>query len=163
MPRLSRWGGKGPDLVKRRASQLRWRSLKVNRLKRRAWTKAWQKANPVRVEKIKRRASKKAHLKDPTRKTASRRLQLYGLSAVKFEEMLVAQRGLCAICHCPETRIVNEKLSGLAVDHDHESGFVRGLLCYRCNSGLGSFKDNPLVLESAIRYLQESRCPKTVA
>ena len=61
-----------------------------------------------------------------------------------------AQGGLCAICG----RKQPEKW--LAVDHDHETGVIRGLLCSRCNSGLGQFKDNPDRLRLAADYLEHA-------
>lgn len=66
-------------------------------------------------------------------------------------EMLAAQGGTCAICgkECDIHR-------NLAVDHDHESGKVRGLLCQNCNVGLGHFKDNPALLQQAIDYLRRT-------
>lgn len=71
----------------------------------------------------------------------------YGITLRTFEEMLVDQKGVCAIC---------KSANKLAVDHDHKTGLVRGLLCYSCNSGIGQFRDNPTYLEAAIRYLGES-------
>lgn len=61
------------------------------------------------------------------------------------------QDGLCAICKAPETP---EPKGNLHVDHDHTSGRVRGLLCFPCNAGLGSFKDDIERLEAAIEYLK---------
>jgi len=78
-------------------------------------------------------------------KTYDRRRQReYGISPEIFEEMALAQGYRCPICR-------RKKL--LVVDHDHESGVVRGLLCQSCNSGLGFFKDNPVWLKRAARYL----------
>jgi hypothetical protein len=57
-----------------------------------------------------------------------------------------AAQGLCAICQT----FVGE---GLVVDHDHQRGHVRGLLCSPCNLGLGAFADDPARLLTAIRYL----------
>lgn len=72
----------------------------------------------------------------------------YGISLKGYERLLAEQDGLCAICFGPPDD--NRKLS---IDHCHETGKVRGLLCTRCNMGLGYFRDAPNVLESAIGYL----------
>lgn len=69
------------------------------------------------------------------------------MSLEKYNEMMTAQRGRCAIC--------NVITSQLVVDHCHSSGETRGLLCSHCNWGLGHFKDNPEVLERAISYLSQ--------
>ena len=76
------------------------------------------------------------------------RKYVYGLSNEQYEEMLSAQSGVCAICEkgCPTGK-------SLAVDHDHLSGRIRGLLCADCNGALGHFKDDPALLRRAIVYL----------
>lgn len=71
----------------------------------------------------------------------------YGITEIDYERLLVEQGGACAICRNPSTG------RRLSVDHDHDTGRVRGLLCFTCNIGLGSFKDSILRLESAIEYL----------
>lgn len=81
--------------------------------------------------------------------------QKYGLTVEAFEEMLMFQNGVCAICHRAETINGFENLS---VDHDHKTGEIRGLLCHSCNVGLGKFQDDPLRLEKAIEYLRRFRC-----
>lgn len=68
----------------------------------------------------------------------------YSISLEEYNEMLQKQNGLCWICG---------ESSDLVVDHDHESGKVRGLLCNLCNTSLGGFKDNIVSLEKAIAYL----------
>lgn len=69
----------------------------------------------------------------------------------QYDALLVLQEGLCAICRKapPERR-------RLAVDHDHQTGTVRGLLCSRCNLGLGYFKDDPDHLRAATAYLERT-------
>lgn len=62
---------------------------------------------------------------------------------------MVEQKGLCKICHQPP----NGRWKRLAVDHDHLTGKVRGLLCHSCNAGLGHFKDSVDALRSAISYI----------
>lgn len=73
----------------------------------------------------------------------------FGISVDDYDEMLLKQHGVCAICggYCASGR-------RLAVDHCHETGRVRGLLCARCNIGLGFFdKDGGDLLLSAVEYL----------
>lgn len=73
----------------------------------------------------------------------------YGISSITYAKMLEEQNGLCAIC---QGECVRQTLS---VDHNHDTGKVRGLLCDRCNRGLGYFKDDPQLIEAAINYLKE--------
>lgn len=83
--------------------------------------------------------------------------KIYNLSYEDYEYMLEKQSNLCAICGRPE--VVKSKkgnVKELSIDHHHESGRVRGLLCHACNIGLGQFKDDPQLLESAIKYLKNS-------
>ena len=72
----------------------------------------------------------------------------YGLTLGDYEALSDAQGGNCAICLGPD-----ETGRRLAVDHCHETGKVRGLLCGRCNAGLGFFRDAPNVLRQAAEYL----------
>jgi hypothetical protein len=71
----------------------------------------------------------------------------------QYEELLRQQNGVCAICGRPEIRTYNGKVKNLSVDHDHETGEVRGLLCYKCNLGIGQFEDSIELLDKAKKYL----------
>ena len=86
------------------------------------------------------------------RRAASRRASTlrksYGLSPEAYAELLASQGGRCAICGTPPGR------RSLAVDHDHETGAVRALLCVRCNVGLGYFREHPLLLRAAADYIE---------
>ena len=78
--------------------------------------------------------------------------QRYGLTVEQWNEMFEAQGGGCAICgDAPTGR------NRLAVDHSHATGDVRGLLCFRCNTLLGKFRDDPSLLRRAIAYLNSAR------
>jgi Recombination endonuclease VII len=78
----------------------------------------------------------------------------YRLTDEEYGALHVEQDGRCAICREPETKLHHTgSLCRLVVDHDHETGEVRGLLCSACNVGLGSFKDSPSRLSGAIAYL----------
>ena len=80
-------------------------------------------------------------------------LKKYRLTVEHFETMKASQNGLCAICGEPP----NEGYKHLCVDHCHNTGVVRGLLCQKCNKALGGFNDNPALLQTAIEYLTSNR------
>lgn len=85
----------------------------------------------------------------------SRRQQLrryYGLTLEEYDEMLMAQGGVCAACGKPETNIQYGKVVPLAVDHDEKTGRVRGLLCAGCNRALGLLCEDPQHIEGLLRY-----------
>jgi hypothetical protein len=93
-------------------------------------------------------------------------LQTYGMTPTQYGQILESQGGVCAICRQPETKC--DGRTGLVhnyhVDHDHISGQVRGLLCNDCNTGLGSFGDDPELLIEAASYLErESEHPYFVS
>jgi hypothetical protein len=73
--------------------------------------------------------------------------RLYGISVQQYDVLLANQGGLCAICRKVPTR------KRLCVDHDHETGQVRGLLCDNCNTGIAMLKESEEILHSAIAYL----------
>ena len=74
----------------------------------------------------------------------------YGITVEDYKEILELQNNVCAICYK-----ICDTFTRLSVDHDHNTGKVRGLLCSDCNRGLGFFKENADILESATRYLKE--------
>jgi hypothetical protein len=74
--------------------------------------------------------------------------RVFGLSLEEYDGLLKSQEGGCAICG-RTTEIA------LAVDHDHATGSVRGLLCRECNLGLGNFMDDPALLDAASSYLRK--------
>lgn len=81
----------------------------------------------------------------------------YKLTEAEYEELLIEQNGVCAICRRPETALDRRgKVRRLSVDHNHETGEVRGLLCCNCNRGLGSLEENPDFFLAAIAYLTRS-------
>lgn len=86
-------------------------------------------------------------------RASSDRKRNYGISDEEYQALKIAQGGVCAICGQSEIRIHKGAQMDLCVDHDHETGEVRGLLCWHCNAGLGHFRDDPQNLSAAIDYL----------
>lgn len=78
------------------------------------------------------------------------RYRVFGLTPEDYQEMLAQQNNVCAICGR------RDRNKSLAVDHNHTTGKVRGLLCGRCNTGLGQFQDDIRLLASAIVYLEDN-------
>ena len=74
----------------------------------------------------------------------------YGITLADQERMLVEQGGRCAICR---TDRWGGQYNSPVIDHCHATGKVRGILCQRCNVGLGKFGDSPHLLDAATRYL----------
>ena len=77
--------------------------------------------------------------------------RLYGITLVEYTEMETQQKFKCKICRTSDFSA--GRGNRMVVDHCHESGEVRGLLCHGCNVGLGSFRDDPRILKKAIKYL----------
>jgi hypothetical protein len=78
-------------------------------------------------------------------------LRKYGISLDEYNTMLKEQKHKCKICGIHEKHCNR----GLYVDHSHETGSVRALLCHHCNSGLGYFRDRQEFLLKAVDYLDE--------
>lgn len=79
----------------------------------------------------------------------------YGITPDEYDAMLKKQNKVCAICKDREATVhrISQKTQKLAVDHDHNTGKVRGLLCSRCNKALGLFYDDLTLLTAATEYL----------
>ncbi len=75
----------------------------------------------------------------------------YGITIQEYDKILAEQNGVCAICGSSET---GWKYPWFHVDHCHKTGKVRGLLCQRCNPGIGIFYENPEILRRAAVYIE---------
>jgi hypothetical protein len=79
--------------------------------------------------------------------------KLYGLTVERYEALLAAQDGKCAICGTTDP---GNGHSRMPVDHDHGTGRVRGLLCHPCNQAIGLLGDDMELLKKAIHYLERA-------
>jgi Recombination endonuclease VII len=95
-----------------------------------------------------KRSSDKYHAKSAAERRAFNMRGKYGLSVEAYNAFLIRQGGACAICREVFT-------SKPQIDHNHSTGKVRGLLCMKCNTGIGKLRDSPAVLTRAALYLQE--------
>jgi hypothetical protein len=111
-----------------------------------------------RAQGNKRAAEFRARLKEADYEEFRRRerqsnfRRLYGISIEDYDAMLAAQGGLCAICG--EAGAGGRWKRRLHVDHAHDTGAIRGLLCHGCNVAIGSLRESPALLLKAVEYLK---------
>jgi len=117
----------------------------------RANEKAWREKNVEKVQEKNRRRSKR--LGKMGRRDYQLQ-QLYGITHEDYERMLEEQKGKCAICGTDKPRRKGRLY--FSVDHCHDTGKVRGLLCDFCNNGIGRLNDDPALLRKAIEYLERT-------
>lgn len=79
----------------------------------------------------------------------------YGMTIEDYDKLFSKQEGKCAICK--EEFVKTKAHPRLSVDHNHKTGFIRGLLCHRCNIGLGAFRDNEDYLYNASEYIEAAK------
>jgi hypothetical protein len=110
----------------------------------------WAKDNPEKNKASKQKYEKANKEKIAKYQRAWRLKTTYGITSDDFERLSGEQYGLCAICMNPPTE------RGLCVDHCHDTGEVRGLLCDSCNLGIGLLKDDAVLCENAMTYLERT-------
>ncbi len=155
------WRRKNPE--RKKLLNDRWRQ--ANKAKWNAIVSRWRKANPEKVQLMEKRAwvkhkpkliakHKKWKKENPERWTLLNRrsdlLVKYGMTVEQYDEMLKAQGGKCAICEIAKPFGRGNVFS---VDHDHETGAVRALLCVKCNTGIGMFRDDYQLIAAASEYV----------
>jgi predicted nucleic acid-binding Zn-ribbon protein len=144
----------------------KWREANHEKVKE-ALSK-WKKENVEKVRKHRNDSQKRCrkhaseyHYKwrkrkgqTETRKQMNRRfIREYGITLEQYEEILTIQGGKCAICGRSEPGKSESKQAFFCVDHCHETGKVRGVICRRCNIGIGHLMDSVDLLSKAIFYL----------
>lgn len=127
------------DLERRKAMSRA--DFAANRERRMETTRAWRARNPRKMRDARLRRT-------------------WGIGIDEYEALLVAQGGRCAVCHGTDTGI---RWACFAVDHDHNTGAIRGLLCRRCNVAIGLFEDTAEFLRSGADYLDEHRQRRTIS
>lgn len=136
---------------------------RINEL-RRAKADAWNAIrreryakDPVLREKA-RAATRAAAAANPRKRRDEKLRAAFGIGVDEYDRILASQKGRCAICGA---KYADRRRARLAVDHCHETGLIRGLLCSSCNQGIGQFKDDPKRLRNAAAYLERSTATET--
>ena len=100
---------------------------------------AWRNANPDKHKE----SNRNSHL-----------MRKFGITVSQYDRMLTDQEGRCAICKDPQAQLARN----LAVDHCHDTGKIRGLLCLPCNTAIGLLKDSSDIVISLLEYLKGPVC-----
>ena len=131
-----------PEVQRRYKLDHYYRHLKANQARSRAWNQA-----------------------HPDQRLETSLRYRFGITKKQFDAMVGEQKELCAACQLPETATDSRtgKLRRLHVDHNHETGKVRGLLCTRCNLAVGYLKDDPQRAQGILTYLLRVTSVKNVA
>lgn len=137
--RNRRWRAQNPELY--RAANKRYYKANAEKIKARA--RRWYEENP---DVVLDRATK-WHKENPRKSHNSKLKYAFGITVDQYEAMLAAQGGTCAACKLPLGK------RRLAVDHCHESGAVRGLLCGACNTALGLLRECPKRMQALKDYI----------
>ncbi len=111
-----------------------------------ARVKRWQQENPERLNAYRRTRRLEPEVK--RRERAGHLMRKYGMTIEQYDAMLEAQGGGCCICGRPPREDIS-----LHVDHDHSTGEIRGILCFRCNNALADFQEDPELLKKAASYV----------
>jgi len=124
------------DSARKRESDARIKALdpEAHRERQRTYTRRWKERHPDRAKASERRTSLR---------------RKFGITPEEYDALLEAQAGVCAICGEPPGQ------KALAVDHDHDTGSIRGLLCGNCNTALGLLSDDVERLIRAIIYVED--------
>lgn len=114
----------------------------------------WASANRIRINERAReyRLNNREKFKGYTLKRD------FNITLIEYNLLLENQKGLCKLCDKPETsKHQSGALKSLAIDHCHKTMKIRGLLCWKCNTGIGKLLDDPLLLRKAADYIESNR------
>lgn len=108
------------------------------------------------IDCVKFKQKNRWHSRTPKKRLEQHLKYKYGLTPNEVQEAWNKQDGKCAICNIdlPDLMVYESRRRGYAIDHNHDTGEFRSILCLNCNSLLGMSGDNPDILEKATKYLK---------
>lgn len=121
------------------------------------WLEKLKKRDDETVKEWHARKWASRMLAHPTFDSNRKFVSNYGITLAQYEELLASQDGKCAICEQPETSGDGKTgtIKRLCVDHCHNTGKVRGLLCFRCNGTLGKMEESPQLFSAMWDYMHK--------
>lgn len=137
--------------------RLKWKNgdHSDNRIENIITISEWMKIRPKHIRI--RQKSKDKKLRSVMQRGKDKQMNKLKITVADYEKMVLEQKGCCAICDQPETQMRKGKPVAIAIDHCHDTGDIRGLLCHACNKMIGLAKDNPYILGRAINYLNKAK------
>lgn len=118
----------------------------------RARQKEYEAKNKDRRKKISSKYQEKNRASIAKRKRERYLKDAYGMTLEEYDSLLTKQGGVCAIC-----RKICKSRNHLSVDHCHETGANRGLLCIGCNTAIGLLREDPIIIDAALMYIVNHR------
>lgn len=120
-----------------------------------ARSSSWQKTNREKANKRNREWVQANKKQAQYRSRISKVRKIYGLSEEEYITLLEKHDHKCSICGRPERTSIKGTVWNLSIDHCHNTGKIRGLLCAQCNVGLAKFGESIRYFKNAIKYLQK--------
>lgn len=152
---------------KKNKEKIKWKRKKYNQKhkdKIKEYNKKYQKKHKEKIKWKKKKYNQehKGERKAYYEKSKDKRKEaylnrVYNLNIKDYDKILKQQGGVCAICRKKETNKRNGKTICLSVDHCHQTGEVRGLLCIKCNIIIGNLKEDISLFYKCIKYLKNKK------
>jgi hypothetical protein len=146
------WQSSCKDCFRKKDERIR--ATQEYKLRKKIRGKVWRERNKKRLAPINALKRKVWRQLNPDRAFNNVLYSKYGITLEEYKALTEKQNNRCVICGVHEDEETNKKL---CVDHSHTTNRVRGLLCSRCNSALGFFKENITFIEAAIKYKENNQ------
>lgn len=122
-----------------------------NRARKNAYTARLRETDPIGYRATKATETRRRRWLNPVAIANEQKKHLFGITLAEYDEKLVSQKGLCALCHQPFDSTI---LGRAALDHNHTTGLLRGFLHTRCNLAIDHLLESPEICRLAAEYLE---------